>query len=138
MKWIAALALALAASLSAGCNQKDRSPAPAPAAGSQAAPTPAAPPPPPTAQATGAATTPAAAAPTGPEIPSPQTIRRLTEVADQICACKDRACAEAAYNQLQEENKQLAGRPRATPTDAEANAMVAQAQRLSGCLKQLP
>jgi hypothetical protein len=135
MKWIAALALA--ASLLAGCDQKAQSPAPA--AGSQAAPTAAAAPAP--AAPTPAAPTPgapAAPAPTGPEIPSPETIRRLTEVADQICACKDRACAEAAYTALQDENKKLAGRPRATPTQTEEHAMVAQAQRLSGCLKQLP
>ena len=125
MKWIAALALALTGSLLAGCDEKAK---PHTSAGSQ----PAAPP--------GASGAPAPAAPasTAPPITSAETIRRLTDVADQICACKDRACAEAAYAALQAENQKLAGRARATPTQAEADAMRAQAQRLSGCINQLP
>jgi hypothetical protein len=164
MKWIAALALA--ASLLAGCDQKAKSPAPAagpqaapapaggaqPAAQAPAAPAPAggaqpaAPEPAASAPSPGRGQFPerlpsggpAAQAPTGPEVTSAETIRLLIGVADKVCACKDRACAEAAYVALQEENKKLAGRPRAKPTQAEADTMQAQAARLSGCIKQLP
>ncbi len=123
MPWIA---LALAASLLAGCQQKDqdRAPGAAPAAGSQAAPA--------------AGSQAAQAAPAGPEIPAAESLRRITELADQICACPDRACAEVKHAALQQENQRLAGRPRAKPTQAEADAMTAQAKRLSGCVQQLP
>jgi len=128
MSWIAALALALAASLLAGCQSKDRPPAPAaeskPAAQAPPAATPPAPAPP--------------AEPAGPEIPAAEALHRITALADQICACKDRACAEAANAAFQNENRQLARRIRTRPTQAEADAMQAQAKRFSGCVQRLP
>ncbi|HSK04228.1 MAG TPA: hypothetical protein VK932_23405 [Kofleriaceae bacterium] len=131
MPWIAALALVLAASLAGGCNQKDRSPAPAadPAAGSQAAPA---------ATPAPADPTPAPAAATGPEIPAAESLRRIIDVVDKVCACPDRACADTANAELAEQNRKLAGRPHGKPTPAEAEAMQAQAKRLAGCVQRLP
>jgi hypothetical protein len=139
--------LALAASLLAGCNQKkDPPPAPAPAAapnaGSPAQPPVPAPAPAPAPAPTAPSTpTPAPAqAPkeaAGPKVSSADAIRRLAQLADKICACADRACAEATYTAFQDENRSLATRLSAPPTPAEAAAMQGQAQRFSGCLQRL-
>src|SRR4051812_14841048 len=116
-------ALALAASLLAGCADKDPSPAPAgdPPASAPAPETP----------------SPTTRAPTGPEVSATDALRRITELADKICACADRACAEATHTAFQAENEKLAGRPHAKPTPAEAGAMQEQAKRFSGCVQRL-
>jgi hypothetical protein len=145
MSWIAALALVLAASLAGGCNQKDRSPAPAAAPASEApapaaalaseAPAPVAAP---AAAPASEAPAPAAPAAAGPEIPAADSLRQITGMVDKVCACPDRACADVANAELAEQNRKLAGRPRAKPTQAEVVAMQAQAKRLSGCVQRLP
>jgi len=126
MPWIAALALALA-SLLAGCDSKDKDRPPAPAGepkpGSPA-PAPAPAPAPPNEAA-------------GPQVTAAEATRRLTELADKICACSDRACAEAAHAAFQDQSRNLAGRMTAPPTPAEATAMQEQARRFSGCLQKL-
>jgi hypothetical protein len=127
MPRIAALALALAAaSLPAGCQGKESTPSPA--AGSQAAGS----------QAAGSQAAGSQAAPTaGAELTWAESLRRITGLADKICACPDRACADALYAVFQTENQRLANRPRPTPTPAEGAAMQAEAKRLSGCLTKL-
>jgi len=115
---LALAALALAASLLAACNKQERAPAP----DDKAAPAP----------APGDKTAPAA------EIPASEALRRITELADKICACPDRACAEAARVALEQENRKQAERPREKPTPAEADAMRGQAKRISDCVTGLP
>ena len=139
--WIAALALA--ASLLAGCDSKKSSPAPAaePQAGSPAQPTPPQPTPTPTpaqpqptptpAQPTPA--TPAQPQPAGPGMSSAEAIRKLTSLADRVCACADRACVDAATAAAAQEDGQLAG----MPSSAETAAMKAQAKRLFDCQQKL-
>jgi hypothetical protein len=136
MQWLAALALAT--SLLSGCDKKDRTPAPgAPAPSTPGAPAPSTPAP--STPAPGAGTEAAPQATTaGPEVPTAESLRRITELADKICACPDRKCAENLHDAFQAENQKLAGRPRAKPTQDEAAALQAQAQRFSGCIQQLP
>jgi hypothetical protein len=140
MYWLAALALA--ASLLAGCDKKDRTPAqsaPAPSTSAPGAPAPSTPGAPAPGAGTEAAPAAGAQATTaGPEVPTAESLRRITELADKICACPDRKCAEDRHAAFQAENQQLAGRPRAKPTQDEAAALQAQAQRFSGCVQRLP
>lgn len=138
MQWLAALAL-VAASLLAGCDKKDRTPVPSAPTPSTNAPPPRTSAPPPRTGTEAAPTTGAqASTATGPEIPAAESLRRITELADKICACPDRKCAEELHAAFQAENQKLAGQPRAKPTQAEAEALQAQAQRFSGCVQQLP
>jgi hypothetical protein len=135
MSWIAALALAV--SLLAGCgDKKDRSPAPAPAA--PAAPSPQAAPAAPAPAPAGGSQPAAPAAPAGPEVSAAEAVRRLTELADKICACPDRACADATHATFQQENARMAARMRGQPAPAEVAALQEQARRFSACVQKLP
>lgn len=123
----AALVLALAASPLAACqcgSKQEARPASSAssstAAGSQAAPAPGAP-----------------AAAQAAEITGAESLRRITELADTICACVDRACAETSRVALDEQNRRDANRPRAKPTQAEADAMRDQAKRIADCVEKL-
>jgi hypothetical protein len=148
--WIAALALA--ASLLAGCDPKKSSPAPAadPKSGSPTqpqpppappalptpAPTPAQPeqPPAPPTPAQPESQPPAAPAqPAGPGMSAAEAVRKLTALADRVCSCADRACADAATAAAQKEDGQLAG----LPSSADTAAMKAQSKRLFGCQQKL-
>jgi hypothetical protein len=131
MPRLAALVLALAASPFAACqcgSKQEARPAssPSPASstttGGPAAPAPA-PGDPASAQAA--------------EITGAESLRRITELADKICACADRVCAEAERVALDEQNKRDAGRPRAKPTPAEADGMRDQAKRIADCVDKL-
>lgn len=113
----AAVAVALAASaLLAGCGKKKEG---APAAGSAAAGS-------------------AAPAADPNAIPAAEALAQITALADTICACPDRACAEAAREKLEADNRARAGQPRQRPTSEQADAMKAQAQRMAECVKKLP
>jgi hypothetical protein len=122
----AALVLALAASPFAACQCSSKqeagpaSSAPSTTGGSQAAPAPGDP-----------------ASAQAAEITGAESLRRITELADTICACIDRACAETSRVALEEQNRKDAGRPRAKPTQAEADAMRDQAKRIADCVDKL-
>jgi hypothetical protein len=142
--WIAALVLA--ASLIAGCDPKKSSPAPAaePKPEPTAQPTPkpptlAPPTPPPSQPPTPTPAQPPAqspaepAKPAGPGMSAAEAIRKLTALADRVCACADRACGDAAAAAAKDEDGQLA----ALPSSAETEAMKAQAKRLYDCQQKL-
>lgn len=115
MNRLAVLVFAAASllSLPMGCDKKQDSPPPATAAAS-------------------------ATAPAGGEVPAAESVRLIHQTADKICTCVDRACAVRVREELDAANQQLANRPRAKPTDQEAQAMQVQAGRIQDCMKKLP